>query len=166
MLHTHRSFRKVIAKRPSVKRHMRLIFIAFLLVSIPALAEPTPRTFQASIKDITPAEQEKMKGRSWHEGCPVRPADLASIHLNYIGYDNVVHEGVLVIHRRLANEVVEIFLQLFNADPDRADAGHEDFPVGQSAASNDTTGFYCRPAQDDPANLGTMLMASPSTSTQ
>ena len=134
-----------------MKRHILLVFIAFLMIFTPTLADSAPRTFQASIRDITPAEQEKMKGRSWLEGCPVKPADLASIHLNYIGYDSVVHEGVLVIHRRLANEVVEIFRELFNTgfQIERMQV-YEDFPISQYAASNDTTGFYCRPAQDDP----------------
>lgn len=92
-----------------------------------------------------------MKGRSWHEGCPVPLDDLVSIHLDYIGYDDAVHDGVLVVHRRMARETVEIFHALFDAGfrIERMQP-YEDFPVGEYAASNDTVGFYCRPAQDDP----------------
>ena len=59
--------------------------------------------------------------------------------------------GVIVAHRRLANEIVEIFRELFAAGfkIERMQP-YEDFPVGEYAASNDTVGFYCRPAQDDP----------------
>ncbi len=108
-------------------------------------------TFEASIDALTPVQREKMIGRSWHEGCPAPLDDLVSIRLDYIGFDDAAHDGVLVAHRRLANEIVEIFSELFAAGfkIERMQP-YEDFPVGEYAASNDTVGFYCRPAQDDP----------------
>lgn len=122
------------------------------LVSTLALAETPPaRTFQASIDTIAPSERDRMTGVSWQEGCPVGPDDLAAVRLRYIGFDDAVHEGVLVIHRRLAKEVVAIFGELFEAgfQIERMQP-YEDFPIGKYAAANDTVGFYCRPAQDDP----------------
>ncbi|MGH6753269.1 MAG: M15 family metallopeptidase [Bradyrhizobium sp.] len=110
------------------------------------------RPFQASIDALTAAERDKMSGRSWREGCPVALDDLASIHLNHVGFDGDVHDGVLVVHRRLAKEVVEIFGELFDAGfPIERLQPYEDFPVGEYAASNDSVGFYCRPAQDNPS---------------
>ena len=108
-------------------------------------------TFEASIDALTPVQRDKMIGRSWHEGCPAPLDDLVSIRLDYIGFDDAAHDGVLVAHRRLANEIVEIFSELFAAGfkIERMQP-YEDFPVGEYAASNDTVGFYCRPAQDDP----------------
>ena len=92
-----------------------------------------------------------MNGRSWHQGCPVPLDDLVSIRLDYIGFDDAAHDGVLVAHRRLANEIVEIFGELFAAGfQNRTHAAVRRFRVGKYAASNDTVGFYCRPAQDDP----------------
>ena len=70
---------------------------------------------QASIDALAPRQRDKMNGRSWHEGCPVPLDDLVSIHLNYVGFDDAVHDGVLVVHRRLAKETVEIFGELFAA---------------------------------------------------
>ena len=95
-----------------------------------------------------------MSGRSWHEGCPVPLDDLVSIRLDYVGFDDAVHDGVLVVHRKLAKETVEIFGELFAAEfkIERMQP-YEDFPVGEYAASNDTVGFYCRPAQDDPKDF-------------
>lgn len=108
-------------------------------------------TFEASIGVLTADQRERMIGRSWHEGCPVPLDDLVSIRLDYIGFDGAAHDGVLVAHRRLANEIVGIFGDLFAAGfkIERMQP-YEDFPVGEYAASNDTVGFYCRPAQDDP----------------
>jgi hypothetical protein len=81
-----------------------------------------------------------MIGQSWHEGCPVPLDDLVSIRLDYIGFDGAAHDGVVVAHRRLANEIVEIFSELFAAGfkIERMQP-YEDFPVGDYAASNDTS---------------------------
>jgi D-alanyl-D-alanine carboxypeptidase len=118
-----------------------------------AQAGPTP-AFKASIDALSPAQREMMNGRSWHQGCPAPLDDLVSIRLDYIGFDDAVHDGVLVAHRRLANEIVDIFGELFAAGfkIERMQP-YEDFAVGEYAASNDTVGFYCRPAQDDPKNF-------------
>jgi hypothetical protein len=92
-----------------------------------------------------------MNGQSWREICPVPLDDLVSIHLKHVGFDNAVHDGVLVVHRKLAKETVEIFGELFAAGfPIERMQPYEDFPVGEYAAHNDTVGFYCRPAQDNP----------------
>jgi hypothetical protein len=64
---------------------------------------------------------------------------------------NAVHDGVLVVHRRSAKETVELFGELFAAGfPIVRMQPYEDFPIGDYAAHNDTVGFYCRPAQDNP----------------
>jgi len=95
-----------------------------------------------------------MTGQSWHAGCPVSLDDLVAVHLDYVGFDNAVHEGVLVVHRRVASQVVTIFAALFQDgfEIERMQP-YDDFPVGKYAASNDTVGFYCRPAQDDPGSF-------------
>ena len=81
------------------------------------------------------------------------PKDLVSVHMTYRNYDGAVGEGVLVIHRRLATETVDIFRQLFNVGFRIARMQpYEDFGQGEYASSNDTVGFYCRPAQDDPGS--------------
>lgn len=79
---------------------------------------------------------------------------LVKLHLDYIGYDDAVHDGELVVHQRVAAEVIEIFHALFDTGfrIERMQP-YEDFPVGAYAASNDTVGFYCRPAQDDPGTF-------------
>jgi hypothetical protein len=128
-----------------------LLIFAFCLLSSAAARSAPSATFQASIEPLSAAEQARMTGRSWKEGCPVPLGDLVAIRLDYVGFDHAVHDGVLVVHRRLAKEVVEVFHALFDAgcQIERMQP-YEDFPIGEYAAHNDTVGFYCRPAQDDP----------------
>jgi len=125
--------------------------VAIGLSALSAAHAEQARTFRASVDVLTPAQRDKMKGRSWHEGRPVPLDDLVSIHLNYVGFDDAVQDGVLVVHHRLAKETVEIFGELFAAGfPIERMQPYEDFPIGEYGASNDTVGFYCRPAEDNP----------------
>jgi hypothetical protein len=124
---------------------------AICLSALSAAQAEQPRTSPASFDALTPVQRDKMTGRSRHEGCPVPLDDLVSIRLNYIGFDDAVHGGVLVVHRRLAEEIVETFGEVFAAGfPIERMQPYEDFPIGKYGASNDTVGFYCRPAQDNP----------------
>jgi len=131
----------------------RLALLLAVCLTAPVVAQADPSgTFHARIDALTPAQKEKMIGLSWRQGCPVPLDDLAAIHLNHYGYDNSVHEGVLVVHRRVAKEMVEAFGALFEAKfPIERIQPYEDFAIGEYAASNDTAAFYCRPAQDDPS---------------
>jgi D-alanyl-D-alanine carboxypeptidase len=127
------------------------LLVAIGLSALSAAHAEQARTFQASVDVLTPAQRDKMKGRSWHEGRPVPLDDLVSIHLNYVGFDDAVQDGVLVVHHRLAKETVEIFGELFAPGfPIERMQPYEDFPIGEYGASNDTVGFYCRPAEDNP----------------
>jgi hypothetical protein len=127
------------------------LLVAIGLSALSAAHAEQARTFQASVDVLTPAQRDKMKGRSWHEGRPVPLDDLVSIHLNYVGFDDAVQDGVLVVHHRLAKETVEIFGELFAPGfPIERMLPYEDFPIGEYGASNDTVGFYCRPAEDNP----------------
>jgi hypothetical protein len=127
------------------------LLVAICLSALSAAQAEQARTFRASIDVITSPQRDNMNGRSWREVCPVPLDDLVSIHLNYVGFDDAVHDGVLVIHRRLAKETVEIFGELFAAHfPIERMQPYEDFPIAESEASNDSAGFYCRPAEDNP----------------
>ncbi len=84
---------------------------------------------------------------SWREGCPVSLVDLRLVELSYWGYDGLPHDGELVIHADWADDIVEVFRQLFDAQ----------FPIQQmvlvdefegsdpaSMAANNTSAFNCR----------------------
>jgi hypothetical protein len=88
-----------------------------------------------------------MRQYSWHEGCPTPIADLVYLRLSHFGFDGEVHEGELVVHRDLADEVVAIFRVLFESR----------FPIEKmrlieayrgdddaSMSDNNTSAFNCR----------------------
>jgi hypothetical protein len=128
-----------------------LLSAAAILTPVALARAAPPDAFGARIEPLTPAAREKMVGVSWKAGCPVSPDDLRAVHLTHVGYDGAVHDGVLVVHRRVAEEAAAVFGDLFAAGfPIERMRPYEDFAVGKYADGNDTVGFYCRPAQDDP----------------
>lgn len=46
-------------------------------------------------------------------GCPVALYQLAYVQLNYWGFDNENHDGVLIVSKEQANEVVDLFKKLY-----------------------------------------------------
>ncbi|HEV2601344.1 MAG TPA: M15 family metallopeptidase [Candidatus Babeliales bacterium] len=54
-----------------------------------------------------------IRKHSWKPGCPVAFEDLALVTLPYWGYDDQPHTGQMVVHRKVAQEVVEVFCALF-----------------------------------------------------
>jgi D-alanyl-D-alanine carboxypeptidase len=118
-------------------------------------AQADDTEFHAAAHAISPAARQAMTGVSWKPGCPVDPADLTSLELSYWGFDGAPHVGTMVVHRRLADETVAIFRELFEAKfPIEQMQPYETYPIGEYAAADDTVGFYCRPDQGDPTNFG------------
>jgi D-alanyl-D-alanine carboxypeptidase len=84
---------------------------------------------------------------SWRGGCPVPPAELRLLRVSYWGFDGKSHAGRLVVHRRVAREVVGVFRTLYAARfpirrmvPVSAFGGSDE----ASMAADNTSGFNCR----------------------
>jgi hypothetical protein len=133
-----------------MKIFMKLIFLLALMLSNSfAIAKVE---FSSTISDIPKSWQQQMVGHSWNPGCPVPLNQLAYLKLSYWGYDQKTHSGVLIIHKLVATEVVKIFKELYNHHfPINEMKPYEMYPTGEYAKRNDTVGFYCRPAQDNPS---------------
>ena len=91
-----------------------------------------------------------MTGVAWRPGCPVELADLRRVRLRYWGFDGVVHEGVLVVHRAESSQVVAAFDALFSfrfpirrMEPIEAFGGDDD----RSTRADNTSAFNCRPVR-------------------
>jgi len=88
-----------------------------------------------------------MTGRSWKPECPVPLSDLRYLTISHWGYDDMVHIGHLVVHATIAQEILEIFEELFAAKfpiermelIDLYDADDE-----CSMEANNTSAFCCR----------------------
>lgn len=58
--------------------------------------------------------KEIMKGKSMPEQANISYEDLAYIKLTHYGFDNEIHNGEMVVDKRLAQDVVDIFKELYD----------------------------------------------------
>jgi hypothetical protein len=95
-----------------------------------------------------------MHDRSMHLGCPVPLEALAYVTVRHWGFDGAVHTGELIIARDLADEMLDIFEELFAAHyPIERVSLVDDFDGNddRSMAANNTSAFNCRPNTTDPS---------------
>src|SRR5712671_4418923 len=50
---------------------------------------------------------------TWHPGCPVPPSDLRELEVSYWDFGALPRTGILVVHRALSAELLDIFKDLF-----------------------------------------------------
>jgi Bacterial capsule synthesis protein PGA_cap/D-alanyl-D-alanine carboxypeptidase len=69
----------------------------------------------SSIDRIPTALGRRMTGSS-HDpsSCPVRLTDLRLLTMRYVGFDRQPHIGQMVVHRRHARDVVDVFRELYD----------------------------------------------------
>lgn len=79
----------------------------------PASVAQARKVFHAKVTKIPKRIAKRMRGVSWHKGCPVPMRRLLLIRLNYRSFDREVHDGKLVVHKRQAHNMVEVFGKLF-----------------------------------------------------
>lgn len=58
---------------------------------------------------------EKIVGASYKENTPVNLDELSYIRVTYWGFDDLEHIGEIIVHKKLAVEVTEIFKELYEA---------------------------------------------------
>ncbi len=85
-----------------------LLFTALLSTSL--FAE-----FNSNISKITPDIKKRMlEGNSWRKGCPVSLSDLRYIEVDHLDFSDNISRGELIVHKDIAQEVVDIFEELYN----------------------------------------------------
>lgn len=70
---------------------------------------------QFFISEITDDIFEKMQGKSYKADCTLPRENLRYIHVLHVGFDNQVHEGELVVNKDIADDVLEIFKELYES---------------------------------------------------
>lgn len=103
--------------------------------------------YEADIFPITEDLHARMS-YSWRSDNPVPLEDLRYIQLKHWGFDGCVHGGELVVHEKVAHEVVDIFRELFEAEYPiekmlLIDSYHADDNL--SCEDNNTSAFCSRP---------------------
>lgn len=109
------------------------------------------REFTASVEPVTAQDI----GTTWRAGCPVAPADLRTVVASHWTDAGVVSTGRLVVAASLAEDMVGILRDLYDARypihrmAPAAEYGGDD---GDSVSANNTSAFNCRAV-----TLGTSL---------
>lgn len=67
------------------------------------------------IKPIPDDIFKKMQGKSYKENCTVPREELRYLHILHVGFDNNTHEGELIVNKRIAEDVLDIFKELYKA---------------------------------------------------
>ncbi len=67
------------------------------------------------IKPIPNDIFEKMQGKSYKENCTVPREELRYLHILHVGFDNNTHEGELIVNKCIAEDVLDIFKELYKA---------------------------------------------------
>jgi hypothetical protein len=96
------------------RRTLVLVVAVGLLVAAPSPTVARRPEYQATITRIPKDIRARMRGLSWHTGCPVPMRDLRLITLRYWGFDREAHRGRLVVHHKVAEKVARIFGRLYN----------------------------------------------------
>ncbi len=65
------------------------------------------------IRKIDDAIWESMQGKSYHEGCPIKRSGLRRVRILYYGYDEKDYVGELIVNKKIAHDVRDIFRKLY-----------------------------------------------------
>jgi len=116
------------------------------IITVDELPPPVDDRFHGSVDAVPP---DVLARSTWSAACPVAAADLRYLRVSFWGFDARTHTGELLVHRRVAADVVTAFHRLFDAR----------FPIermrittvaerdAEPTGDGNTTGaFVCRPA--------------------
>jgi len=109
--------------------------------------EPSQDLFHFTTQSIPDSLRQVMAGVSWHEGCPVTLDELSLARFNYWGFDDEVHEGLLIVATSTASVFESVFSTAFESkfaferiEPVSSFGGSD----SESMAANNTSAFNCR----------------------
>ena len=81
-----------------------------------AVNTETQKTSDFYISKIPDDIFEKMKGKSYKADCTVPRDELRYVHVLHMGFDGQTKEGELVVNKAIADDVLAIFEELYQAD--------------------------------------------------
>ena len=117
--------------------------------------EQGPRRFEGGVFRIGPKLRDVLIGRNWTPGCPVAIDDLRVVSVSYWNFRGGVGTGPLVLHERVARDVLWVFRRLFRAKFRIQDIelAAKDRPITRKdywdkSRRSVTASFNCRPATD------------------
>ena len=102
--------------------------------------------------ELTEAAKERIIGSTFPENpkdCPVKITDLRYVSLLYVDFEGETHTGEMIVNRKVADDVIDIFYELYKAEYPLTsvkllDDFGEKFDDNLSMAANNTSSFCCR----------------------
>jgi hypothetical protein len=90
---------------------------------------------------------QKMRGVTWHDGCPVGLDDLRELTVTYLNFAKQTKTGVLIVNKEVAPDLERLMddlyrhgFQIERISPVEEFGGSDD----ASMAANNTSAFNCR----------------------
>jgi D-alanyl-D-alanine carboxypeptidase len=119
------------------------------LSTIDRLPPPPGNRFKAAVRPIGPAVRARM-GATWSPACPVPLAVLRYVTVSFVGFDGRPHTGELVVHQRVADQLVSVFALLHQARfpiEEMRLVTTADLRAPPTGDGNNTAAFVCRRAR-------------------
>jgi hypothetical protein len=119
------------------------------LPTVDRLPPPQGERFRSAVRPIGRTVRARM-GATWSPACPVGLDELRYLTVSFRGFDGRAHTGELVVHRRVAEQVVSVFARLYRAGFPIEEmrlvttADLEAHPTGDG---NNTAAYVCRTAR-------------------
>jgi len=66
-------------------------------------------------EELTKETKERINGKSYGENCTVPYEDLRYVSVLYWGFDDQTHTGEMIVNQAIAEDIVEIFTELYEA---------------------------------------------------
>ena len=136
----------------------RIVALALVtLAALPMAATARTEPYRESIQPLPAPVEAQLRGRFWHQGCPVSLSGLRLLSVSYVGFDAHAHAGQLVVGREVATSLGTVFRRLYEL---RFPIRHMQFaeiygPKRDWPADGDVTGsFECRQAVPSPCTGG------------
>lgn len=92
---------------------IRLRLLSVVLLFLPLLAFSQKRQAGFSVSMIPDDVFARMQGKSYPKTCPVGRQDLRYLRLLHVDLDGNVKHGEMVCNKAIANDVLEIFEELY-----------------------------------------------------
>ncbi|MGH2735676.1 MAG: M15 family metallopeptidase [Actinomycetota bacterium] len=100
----------------SMRRWLAVVLTVVLAATLLATAAPPARPssgFSADVSRISDRLARRIKGKSWHKGCPVPIRRLRLIRVSFHGFDGERHIGKLVAHKDAVEALVRAFRSMY-----------------------------------------------------
>lgn len=113
--------------------------------------EPARTRYDGTITRLPGWLAAEMRGTTWKPGCPVPLEDLRLLRFNYHGFGGGIRRGPMVVHEEVAEDVLWVFRQLFDAEFPIKRVGlttefvPSDFEPIITSKRSVTASFNCRP---------------------